>query len=108
VATADVLAQEGIGVEVIDLCSISPLDTATVLASVAKTRRAVIAHDSVEAFGIGAELSSRIHESLFNELTAPVHRVGAEYAPVPYSGALEQHYVVGQDRIVNAIRSALK
>lgn len=105
---ADLLADEGIEVEVIDLCSISPLDTDTVLASVAKTRRAVIAHDSVEAFGIGAELSSRIHENLFDELAAPVHRVGAEYAPVPYSGALEQHYLVGQDRIVSAIRSALK
>ena len=107
-AAAESLSAEGISVEVVDLCTVNPLDDATILESVAKTKRAVVAHDAVSAFGVGAELSSRIHENLFGELAAPVQRVGAEYCPVPFSRALEKAYMVSQGSIEDAVRAALK
>ena len=71
-AVVDALAKENISVEVIDLRTIAPFDKATVLASVAKTGRAVIMHEAVKSFGVGAEISSVIHEELFKQLKAPV------------------------------------
>src|SRR3546814_10249898 len=80
-AVAEKLAAEGISIEVVDLRTIAPFDAETVLNSVAKTRRAVIVHEAVKEFGVGAELSSRIHEELFSDLKAPVARVGSRFAP---------------------------
>ena len=107
-AVAERLAAEGIGVEVIDLRTIAPFDEETVLASVAKTGRAVVLHEAVKAFGVGAEISSRIHEELFGQLKAPVRRVGSKYAPVPFSPPLEQAFLYSDDEITQAIRSTLR
>lgn len=102
------LAEEGISVELIDLRTIAPMDTDTILASVAKTGRAVIVHEAVKPFGVGAEIASRIYESLFAQLKAPVQRVGSHFSPVPFSKPLEDAYVPGLEQIEAAIRATLK
>jgi pyruvate/2-oxoglutarate/acetoin dehydrogenase E1 component len=106
-AVADRLAGENISIEVIDLRTIAPFDAETVLNSVGKTRRAVIVHEAVKEFGVGAELSSRIHEELFSSLKAPVFRVGSRYAPVPFSPVLEKDWLYDEAKIEAAVRKAL-
>lgn len=104
---ADELAAEGVSVELIDLRTISPWDRETVLASVRKTGRAVIAHEAVRQFGVGAEIAAVLQEELFGGLKAPVRRLGAPFTPVPFSQALEGEYVVKVSAIVDAARSTL-
>ena len=106
-AVAEKLDQEGIGVEVVDLRTIAPFDEATVLASVGKTKRAVVVHEAVKRFGVGAEVASRIHEELFSDLRGPVQRVGGKHAPVPFASNLEQAYLPQQADIEAAIRATL-
>lgn len=106
-AVADRLAGEGVSAEVIDLRTIAPYDEATVLASVAKTRRAVVVHEAVKAYGTGAEMAARITEELWDTLVAPVARVGSTYAPVPFSPVLEKAWLYNQDQIVAAAQSTL-
>ena len=88
-AAADELEAEGISLEVVDLRSLVPLDVATILDSVRKTRRAVVAHLAVEFCGPGAEIASIISNRLFGELEAPVERLGGQYSPIPSSRTLE-------------------
>jgi pyruvate dehydrogenase E1 component beta subunit len=107
-AVADKLAKEGINVEVIDLRTISPLDTDTILASVGRTGRAVVVHEATRNFGVGAEVSSRIHEALFDKLKAPVGRVGAAFCPVPFSKPLEDAYLPTMADIEAAVRATLR
>ncbi|MCP1572905.1 pyruvate dehydrogenase [Herbaspirillum rubrisubalbicans] len=104
---AENLAKQGVSVELIDLRTISPLDTETILTSVAKTGRAVVVHEAVKPFGVGAEIASRIYEALLRELKAPVQRVGAVHCPVPYSKPLEEAFVPGLKEIEAAIRATL-
>lgn len=106
-AVADVFAAENLSVEVIDLRTIAPFDEAAILASVARTCRAVVVHEAVRAFGVGAEVSSRIHEELFGQLRAPVARVGSAFAPVPFSPPLEQAWLYSRAQIEAAIRRTL-
>jgi pyruvate dehydrogenase E1 component beta subunit len=101
------LEKEGVSVELIDLRTISPWDRETVLASIRKTGRAVVAHEAVRNFGVGAEISATIHEELFDVLKAPVKRLGAPYAPVPFASVLEQAYLVSAKSIADAARAAL-
>jgi len=108
IAAARKLAEEGVEVEVIDLRTIAPWDRATVLNSVARTRRAVVTHEAVKPFGVGAEISSVIHEELFSQLKAPVQRVGAPFCAVPYSKPLETAFVPGAAQIEAALRKTLK
>lgn len=93
------LATAGISAEVIDLRTISPWDRDTVLASVRKTGRALIVHEAVRNFGVGAEIASTISEALFGELKAPVRRLGAPFAPVPFNRGLETAYMVSAQTI---------
>ena len=106
-AAAEQLAADGIDVEVIDLRSLVPLDFDTVLQSVARTRRAVVAHEAWRFGGFGAELAAQLHAELFGELEAPVARVGAASAPVPFSPPLEAAVVPGADAVTAAVRSVL-
>jgi pyruvate/2-oxoglutarate/acetoin dehydrogenase E1 component len=106
-AVAEKLAKEGIHVELIDLRTISPLDEATLLRSVAKTRRAVVVHEAVRRFGVGAEIAALLHEHLFGDLKAPVQRVGANHSPVPFSKTLEMAHVPQPATIEAAIRKTL-
>ncbi|KMS51996.1 pyruvate dehydrogenase subunit beta [Novosphingobium barchaimii LL02] len=106
-AAAAELAKEGVSVELIDLRTISPWDRETVLASVAKTGRAVIAHEAVRSFGVGAEISATIHEELFDVLKAPVQRLGGPFTSVPFAKALEDAFVVKSSDIAAAARATL-
>lgn len=101
------LADEGISVEVIDLRTIAPYDEETVLASVSKTGRAVVLHEAVKAYGTGAEISARIHESLFGELKAPVQRIGGAFSAVPMANVLEQAWIPTKDGIKDAVRKTM-
>ena len=101
----DTVANDGISVEVLDLRTISPLDMEAILASVSKTGAAVILHEAVRNFGAGAEISSRIHEKLFDKLKGPVARVGGKFAPVPFSKPLEDAFLPSAEDLEAAVRS---
>jgi 2-oxoisovalerate dehydrogenase E1 component beta subunit len=101
---ADVLAGEGVEVEVIDLRSLLPYDKAAILASVEKTSRVLIVHEDVKTLGIGAELSAVISEERFDCLDAPILRVTYPDTHCPFSHVLEQHNLPSRDRIVDALR----
>ena len=101
------LAEEGISVEVVDLRTIAPYDEDMVLASVRKTGRAVILHEAVKAYGTGAEIASRLNETLFGELKAPVMRIGGSFSPVPMASVLEQAWIPNKDEIRDAVRSTM-
>ncbi|MHB8467464.1 MAG: alpha-ketoacid dehydrogenase subunit beta [Acidimicrobiales bacterium] len=103
---ASALAQDGIDVEVIDLRSLVPLDTTTVLSSVARTRRAVVVHDASTFCGPGAELAALITEELWGDLAGPVERVGASNAPVAFAPELDVHPTV--DDICAAVRKVVE
>ncbi len=101
---ADELARDGISVEVIDLRTLLPLDMASVAESVAKTHRVVVAHEAVQNGGVGAEIAARIGSELFDELDAPVIRVGCPFAPIPFAPELEKALLPGTATIVQAVR----
>jgi pyruvate/2-oxoglutarate/acetoin dehydrogenase E1 component len=101
---ADELAASDVSVEVIDLRTLLPLDMETIAASVSKTHRVVVAHEAVRIGGVGAELAARISGDLFDELDAPVARVGCPFAPIPFAPELEQSLLPGAADIVRAVR----
>lgn len=103
-AAARCLADEGIDAEVIDLRTIVPLDRDTILDSLDKTGRLVIAHDAVTDFGVGAEIAALAAREGFWMLDAPVVRVGAPYSPAPYAPTLEAAWVPDAGQIVDAVR----
>jgi pyruvate dehydrogenase E1 component beta subunit len=105
---AERLAQEGIQVEVVDLRTVSPLDTDGVLKSVAKTRRAVVVHEAPRSFGVGAEVAARIQEHLYGQLAAPVLRVASRDVTVPFAKVLETEYLYKPTEIESAIRRTLE
>jgi pyruvate dehydrogenase E1 component beta subunit len=107
VKAADALAADGLDVEVIDPRSLQPFDTETVVTSVKKTHRALVAHEAVRFGGIGAEFAAQIQEEAFDFLDAPVGRVGAPFAPVPFSPVLEREYIPNADRIAAEVRRIL-
>jgi 2-oxoisovalerate dehydrogenase E1 component len=107
-AVAEQLSAEGISVEVIDLRTIAPLDTETVLRSLAKTGRLVIAHQAVEQFGVGAELAAVAAQEGFWTLDAPVIRVGAAATPAPYAPSLERVWLPDRERIAAAVRRSVR
>lgn len=98
---ADALAAQGISVEVIDLCTIKPLDTGTLLASVGRTGRCVIVHEAVRTGGVGAEVAAVLAGEGLTGLLAPVERVAGYDTVVPLA-RLEQAYLPGVARIVAA------
>src|SRR5512136_244220 len=101
---ADGLAKEGVEVEVIDLRSLMPFDTAAILSSVEKTSRALIVHEDVKTLGIGAELSAVITEERFDHLDAPVMRVTYPDTHCPFAHVLEQASLPSTEKIVSALR----
>lgn len=104
---ADELAGEGVSVEVIDLRTLQPWDKDTVLASVARTHRAVVAHEAVRSFGVGAEIAATISDEGFDDLDAPVGRVGAPFMPSPFARSLESRYIPDAAAIRAAILTCL-
>jgi pyruvate dehydrogenase E1 component beta subunit len=107
-AAADALAGEGIAAEVIDLRSLRPLDTQTILRSIAKTHRAVIVDEGWRSLSLSAEISARIMDQAFYDLDAPVARVCSAEVPIPYSRHLEDAALPQSDRIVAAALGLLR
>lgn len=107
VKAAEELKGLGIDAEIIDPRSLQPFDTATVVESVKKTHRAMIVHEAVRFGGIGGEIAAQIQEEAFDYLDAPIARVAAPFSPVPFSPALEKHYIPNAASIVAAARAQL-
>jgi pyruvate dehydrogenase E1 component beta subunit len=104
---AERLAEEGISAEVVDLRSLRPLDVETVAASVSKTNHALLIEEGWPSFGVTAELAARIQYVCFDDLDAPVERVGMAEVPLPYAKNLENAALPNVERIVAAARSTL-
>ncbi len=104
---AEILAKDGIDVEVIDLRSLRPLDMTPIIESIKKTNRGVIAEEGWLSFGVGSEVSARIYEQAFDFLDAPIKRVAQKEVPLPYNRRLEQSALPQIEDIVHAIREVL-
>jgi pyruvate/2-oxoglutarate/acetoin dehydrogenase E1 component len=104
---ADRLAADGVLVEVIDVRTVQPLDIATIAESLTRTHRALVVHEAVTVGGIGAEIAAQIQDVAFDELDAPILRVGAPFTPVPFSPVLERVYVPDSARIASGVSRLL-
>ena len=102
------LAEDGVSSDVIDLRSLRPLDDATIIASIAKTHRALIVDEAWKSGGLSAEITARIMEQAFYELDAPVSRVCGAEVPVPYAKHLEDAAIPQVDGIIAAARKLVK
>jgi pyruvate dehydrogenase E1 component beta subunit len=105
---AEVLAQDNIDAEVIDLRVLRPLDEATILSSIAKTRRAVIVDEGWKTGSLAAEVSARIMENGFWDLDAPVTRVCSAEVPIPYPKHLEEAALPQAEKIVTAVQNTIR
>jgi pyruvate dehydrogenase E1 component beta subunit len=104
---AEQLAEEGIGAEVVDLRTIRPLDTATVLNSVGRTHRCVVVEEGWAFAGVGAQIVDVIQQHAFDELDAPVLRVTGADVPMPYNKHLEKAAKADAPKIVAACKKVL-
>ena len=102
---ASLAAKEGVSVELVDLRSLLPFDIETVIKSVTKTGRLVIAHEATKIAGFGAEIAAQVSERAIDTLEAPILRVAGYDTPFPY--ALENVYLASPERILRAVRKAL-
>jgi acetoin:2,6-dichlorophenolindophenol oxidoreductase subunit beta len=107
VAAAELLAAEGVGVEVIDPRTLVPLDIDTILASVDRTNRLVVAQECTHDGSWGASVVSRVVADRFESLDAPPQIVGGDETPIPYAGGLEALWIPSADRIADGIRRVL-
>jgi pyruvate dehydrogenase E1 component beta subunit len=108
VHVAERLASDhGISAEVVDLRSLRPLDVETVAASVARTNRVVCVEEGWPSYGVSAELAARIQRACFDDLDAPVERVGMAEVPLPYAKNLETAALPGEERIETAVLATL-
>jgi 2-oxoisovalerate dehydrogenase E1 component beta subunit len=104
---AEILAQEGIEVEVVDLRCLQPLDRETICASAKKTGKCVIIHEDQKTLGVGAEIAATITENVFEHLDAPIFRVTAPDVPaMPFAPTMEHEYLPNVDKIANTLRQA--
>lgn len=103
---AEQLENEGISAEVLDLATISPIDTNTILSSVEKTGRCVIVHEAPRTCGVGAEIAAQLSEYAFDLLKAPIQRVTGFDTVMPYA-QLEKSYLPSVDKILNAVKKTL-
>ena len=101
---AEEAEREGISVEVVDPRTLLPLDEETIVGSVRKTTRCVTAHEAVTRGGFGAELAAVIQHGAFDWLDAPIERVGAKFAPLPFAPSMEQWVVPHAEDVLEAIR----
>ena len=101
---ADEAERDGISVEVVDPRTLLPLDEETIVASVRKTTRCVTAHEAVTRGGFGAELTAVVQHGAFDWLDAPIERVGAKFAPLPFAPVMEQWVVPHADDVLAAIK----
>ena len=107
-SVADKLASErGLDVEVVDLRSLRPLDVQTIADSVAKTNRALCVEEGWPTYGVTAEIAARIQHACFDDLDAPVERLGMAEVPLPYAKNLETAALPNEDRLEAAILHTL-
>jgi acetoin:2,6-dichlorophenolindophenol oxidoreductase subunit beta len=95
---------DGISVEVVDPRTLQPLDEEALIDSVKKTNRCVVAHEAVTRMGFGAEVASVIQYEAFDWLDAPIERVGAKFAPLPFAPVMEEFVVPHANDVLEAIR----
>ena len=108
-AAAEMLARDGVDTEVVDLRTLSPLDTAAIIASAKKTGRVLITHECVQNFGVGAEVAAVIAGSdAFYDLKKPVRRLGGLFMPIPFSKELEEKAVPQTETIYEQAKELLK
>jgi pyruvate/2-oxoglutarate/acetoin dehydrogenase E1 component len=100
---AERLREKGIDIEIVDLRSLAPLDKDAILASVAKTRRAIVLDEGPMIGGVSAEIAAMIQENLFSDLKGPVVRVAAQRIPPPHSPPLVEAMIPDVDQIVDAV-----
>jgi acetoin:2,6-dichlorophenolindophenol oxidoreductase subunit beta len=100
---AELLAREGIGVEVVDLRTLTPLDKETILESVAKTGRAIVVHEAVKRGGVGGDIASMIMEEAYDDLDAPIKRICGKNTTIPYNLELEKVCVPSVEEIIEGI-----
>ncbi len=103
-AAAELLAKDGIDAEVVDVRCLLPLDTETIFESVRKTHRTVVVYEDWRSGGFGAEIAARIQEFCFDDLDAPVLRVGGLNVPMPYARVLELECIPDENDVVAAVR----
>jgi 2-oxoisovalerate dehydrogenase E1 component beta subunit len=101
---AEKLAEEGIGLEVVDLRTLLPLDRETILASVRKTNKVILLHEDTRTGGMAGEIAALICEHAFEDLDGPILRVTAPDTPVPFSPPLEQAFLPGVANVVETAR----
>ena len=106
-AAAEKLAEEGIDAEVIDPRTLNPLDEETILTSVRKTQRLVIAYEAYERGGVGAEIAALVANKALDYLDAPIERVASLNTPMPFSPKLENYVVPTEERIMAGIKRVL-
>jgi pyruvate dehydrogenase E1 component beta subunit len=104
---AETAEGEGISVEVFDPRTLQPLDDEALVASVKKTNRCVVAHEAVARMGFGAEVAAVVQHQAFDWLDAPVERVGARFAPIPFAPVMENYVVPDETDVLDAIRRAV-
>jgi len=102
-AASEILSKQGISIELIDPRTVTPLDTETILSSLAKTGRLLIIDEAPAHCGFSAEIAARMADVGFNELDAPIKRVNGAFCPTPYSPALERVVVPNAENIIQAI-----
>ena len=105
---AEELSKEGIDVEVIDLRTVAPMDTETILSSVERTGRLVITHEAWKTGGSGAEIAATVTEKAFSSLKAPIKRVAPPHIPIPFSETLNKLFLPRKDKIIQGIRDVLQ
>jgi pyruvate dehydrogenase E1 component beta subunit len=103
-AAAAEAEKDGISVEVVDPRTLQPLDEETLVASVKKTNRAVVAHEAVVRMGWGAEVAAVLQHQAFDWLDAPIERVGAKFVPLPFAPVMEEFVVPHADDVLEAIK----
>ncbi len=104
IAAAAAVEEEGISVEVVDPRTLLPLDEDALVESVKKTNRCVVAHEAIVRMGFGAEVAALVQERAFDYLDAPVERVGARFAPLPFAPVMEEYVVPHSEDVVAAIK----
>lgn len=108
IKAADTLAGEGISIEIVDPRTVSPLDIESILRSVAKTGRLLIADEAFGPCGFASEIAAQVADAGFNDLDAPIKRLHGAYAPTPYAPTLEKAVVPDVAQVVHAVRDLLK
>jgi len=101
---AELAAEEGISVEIVDPRTLQPLDEDALVASVKKTNRAVVAHEAVTRMGFGAEVAAVLQYKAFDYLDAPIERVGARFAPLAFAPVMEQYIIPHAEDVLAAIK----